>query len=102
MKPVLFLVIGVIAAIAVYLLIALAFSCWKNRYVTAVALRHIRTRSITWVAVALIAVIVLIYLLIISVLEGQKEHFMDKLQSVMAHATVSVGDYAWGIQRPEA
>src|SRR5208283_5655734 len=98
MKPVLFAAMGVVAAIAVYLLSASAFSCWRNRYVTAVALRHLRTRSITWVAVALIAIIVLIYLLIISVLEGQKEHFMDKLQSVLAHATVSVGEYAWGIQ----
>ena len=71
-------------------------------YVLSIALRHLRTRSITWVAMTLIAIIVLLYLLIISVLEGSKAHFMDKLQSILAHTTVSVGELAWGIQRPEA
>lgn len=70
-------------------------------YVFSVAFRHLRTRSISWVAVCLIGVVVLLYLLIISVLEGFKEHYMDKLQSVMAHSTVSVGDLAWGIQKPK-
>jgi len=70
-------------------------------YVFSVALRHLRTRSITWVAGALIALVVTLYLLIISVLEGSKEHWMDKLQSIMAHASVSVGELAGGIQRPE-
>lgn len=70
-------------------------------YALTVALRHLRTRSISWVAVALIASIVLMYLLIISVLEGSKQHWMDKLQSILAHTTVNVGDYAGGIERPE-
>lgn len=71
-------------------------------YVFTVALRHLRSRSITWVASALIALVVTLYLMIISVLEGSKEHWMDKLQSIMAHASVSVGELAGGIQRPEA
>jgi lipoprotein-releasing system permease protein len=71
-------------------------------YVFTVALRHLRSRSITWVASALIALVVTLYLLIISVLEGSKEHWMDKLQSIMAHASISVGELAGGIQKPEA
>jgi len=70
-------------------------------YVWTIALRYMRTRSITWVATALIAVNVVLYLLIISVLEGFKEHYMDKLQSIHAHITVDVGCLAWGIQKPE-
>jgi ABC-type lipoprotein release transport system permease subunit len=70
-------------------------------YVISVAARHLRTRSISWVAVALIAIIVTLYLLIISVLEGSKAHWMDKLQSIMAHATVGVADLAGGIEYPE-
>jgi len=70
-------------------------------YVLTIALRHLRARSITWVATALIAVSVWLYLLVISVLEGFKEHYMDKLQSIHAHITVSVGEFAWGIQKPE-
>lgn len=69
-------------------------------YVLTIAWRHLRTRSITWVATALIALTVLLYLLIISVLEGFKEHYMDKLQSIQAHITVSVGQLAWGIEKP--
>ncbi|HYG76142.1 MAG TPA: FtsX-like permease family protein [Planctomycetota bacterium] len=70
-------------------------------YILSVALRHLRSRSITWVASAMIAVVVVLYLLIISVLEGSKQHWMDKLQSIMAHATIGVGELAWGIQKPE-
>jgi lipoprotein-releasing system permease protein len=70
-------------------------------YVISVAARHLKTRSISWIAVALIAVIVLLYLLIISVLEGFKSHYMDKLQSVLAHVSVNVGQMAGGIEKPE-
>ncbi|HYF52179.1 MAG TPA: FtsX-like permease family protein [Planctomycetota bacterium] len=70
-------------------------------YVYSVAWRHLKTRSISWVAILLIAAVVCLYLLIISVLEGFKAHYMDKLQGVLAHSTISVGDLAWGIQRPE-
>jgi len=45
---------------------------WILMYVISIAARHLKTRSISWVAVVLIAVIVLLYLLIISVLEGFK------------------------------
>jgi lipoprotein-releasing system permease protein len=92
------LLIGVLAA---WLLCVSIAACWRNKYVTVVALRHLRLRAISWIAVALVSMIVLLYLLIISVLEGVKEHYMDKLQSIMAHTTVSVGDLAWGIQRPK-
>src|SRR5207253_3062690 len=71
-------------------------------YVISIAARHLKTRSITWIAVALIATIVLLYLLIISVLEGFKMHYMDKLQSILAHATITVGQTADGIAKPEA
>src|SRR5690349_8530508 len=70
-------------------------------YVLTVAWRHLRTRSISWVAIALISVVVLLYLLVISVLEGMKDHYMDKLQGVMAHATISIADLSWGIQKPK-
>ncbi|MFH0937766.1 MAG: hypothetical protein V1899_00545 [Planctomycetota bacterium] len=90
-----------IAVFALYLFTQSLISCWRSKLVTSVALRHLRVRGISWVAVSLIAIIVLLYLLIISVMEGIKEHYMDKLQSVMAHATISVGDLAWGIQRPK-
>ena len=72
-----------------------------DMYVLTVAARHIRKRSIAWVAMALIAVIVLIYLLILSVLEGMKDHYMETLQSILAHTTINVDDLASGIQRPE-
>jgi lipoprotein-releasing system permease protein len=71
-------------------------------YIWSVATRYLRARSITWVATLLIAINVLMYLLIISVLEGFKAHYMDKLQSVLAHTTVGVGNLADGIEKPEA
>lgn len=70
-------------------------------YILTIALRHLRTRSVCWVAMLLIAIYVVVYLLIISVLEGFKEHYMDKLQSIHAHITVSVGSLSYGIERPE-
>jgi len=70
-------------------------------YILTVALRHLLTRSICWVALVLIAVNVVLYLLIISVLEGFKEHYMDKLQSIHAHIGVSVGSLSYGIEQPE-
>ncbi|MCY3020748.1 MAG: FtsX-like permease family protein [Planctomycetota bacterium] len=70
-------------------------------YILSVALRYMRSRSITWVAMLLIAANVVLYLLIISVLEGFKEHYMNKLQSIHAHITVDVGCLSWGIQKPE-
>jgi ABC-type lipoprotein release transport system permease subunit len=66
-----------------------------------VAARHLRSRSISWVASALIALVMTCYLLVISVMEGQKEYWMDKLQNINAHMTVGVGELAWGIQYPE-
>ncbi|HEY3325031.1 MAG TPA: FtsX-like permease family protein [Planctomycetota bacterium] len=71
-------------------------------YALVLAMRHLRSRSITWVATAMIGAVVVLYLLIISVLEGQKQFWMDKLQNIMAHTTVGVGELAWGIQKPEA
>jgi lipoprotein-releasing system permease protein len=53
------------------------------------------------VASALIGAVVVIYLLVISVMEGQKVYWMDKLQNILAHQTVGVGELAWGIQKPE-
>ena len=71
-------------------------------YVISVAARHMKSRSITWVAIAMIALVVVMYLLVISVVEGFKANYMDKLQSILAHATVSVGQLTGGIERPEA
>ena len=70
-------------------------------YVVSIAARHMKTRSISWVAVSMIALVVVMYLLIISVVEGFKAHYMDKLQSILAHATVSVGQLTGGIEHPE-
>jgi len=55
----------------------------------------------TWVAVAIIAIIVVLYLLIISVLEGFKAHYMDNLQSILAHTTARVGNVSSGMVYPE-
>lgn len=88
-------------AFTAILFVSTVWACLKHRIVTSVAMRYITRRAITWVAALLIAFNVLLYLLCISVLEGFKEHYMDKLQSIMAHATVDVGNLAWGIQKPE-
>jgi lipoprotein-releasing system permease protein len=70
-------------------------------YILTVALRHLRTRPMSWVTAAIIVIIVILYLLIISVLEGFKTHYMDKLQSIQAHFTVRVGNIPWGVVAPE-
>lgn len=70
-------------------------------YVFAVATRYLRSRPMSWVASVIIVLIVVIYLLIISVMEGFKKHYMVKLRSIMAHMTVRVGNVPWGIVRPE-
>lgn len=57
-------------------------------------------RPISYVVIALVAFIVTIYLVVISVVEGMKEHYMNKIQSVLAHITVDVGNMAWGIENP--
>lgn len=105
MKP-LVIILWILAftglAFTAILLISTIWACLKDRIVATVAVRYITRRAITWVAALLIAFNVLLYLLSISVLEGFKEHYMDKLQSIMAHATIDVGNLAWGIQKPEA
>jgi lipoprotein-releasing system permease protein len=70
-------------------------------YVLAMAFRLLRTRTMSYVAVAIIAAIVFLYLLIIAVLEGFKAHYMDKIQAVQAHMTVRIGHIGDGITRPE-
>lgn len=57
-------------------------------------------RPISLVVILLVAFIVAMYLVVISVVEGMKEHYMSKIQSVLAHMTVDVGNMAWGIERP--
>ena len=84
-----------------WLLVITLDSAIKHKFVSTVALRHLWTRGISYVAILLITCLVVMYLLVISVLEGFKEHYMDKLQSIMAHQTVGVGNLAWGIQYPE-
>src|SRR4051794_3261220 len=60
-----------------------------------------RTRAISYVAVLLVMCVVAMYMIVISVLEGFKNHYMDKIQSVMAHVTTDVGNLSWGIEQPE-
>ena len=59
-------------------------------------------RPISFVVIVLVAFIVAMYLVVISVMEGFKNHYMDKIQSVLAHVTVDVGQFAWGIEHPDA
>lgn len=70
-------------------------------YVLTMAFRLLRTRAMSYVAVAIIAAIVFLYLLIIAVLEGFKAHYMDKIQAVQAHMTVRIGHIGNGIVSPE-
>ncbi len=71
-------------------------------YVFSIALRHLRSRPMSWVAAAIMVLIVVIYLLVISVMEGFKTHYMEKLRSVRSHITVQVGNIPWGIIHPES
>lgn len=70
-------------------------------YVLTVALRYLRTRPMAWVSGLIMAVIVVLYLLVISVMEGFTEHDMKMLRSMESHITVRVGQISWGIMRPE-
>lgn len=70
-------------------------------YILTVALRYLRTRPMAWVSGLIMAAIVVMYLLVISVLEGFKEHNMKMLRSMESHITVRVGQISWGILRPE-
>ena len=70
-------------------------------YVFTIAWRYMRKRPICLVTILIAALVVWIYLLVISVLEGFKSHYMEKIQSVMAHVTIDVGNYAWGIEKPQ-
>lgn len=70
-------------------------------YVFTVALRYLRTRPMAWVSGLIMAVIVVLYLMVISVMEGFKEHNMKVLRSLDSHITVRVGQISWGIMRPE-
>lgn len=70
-------------------------------YVIPVAFRFLRKRPISWMAAAITMLIVILYLLIISVMEGFKALHMDSLQSVQAHMTVQAGSIARGMWHPE-
>ncbi len=70
-------------------------------YIYSVAARYMLKRPISYVAMLLVMLVVSIYLLVISVLEGFKDHYMVKIQSIMAHVTVDVGNFAWGIEQPD-
>ena len=70
-------------------------------YTFTVAWRYLRRRAISYVAVVLVMTVVIMYMVNISVLEGFKHHYMDKIQSIMSHITVDVGKLAWGIERPD-
>ncbi len=70
-------------------------------YIYSIAARYLFRRAVSYVAILLVAIIVMLYLMVISVLEGQKDNFMDKIQNIEAHITVDIGNYAGGIARPE-
>ncbi|MEI6231999.1 MAG: FtsX-like permease family protein [Planctomycetota bacterium] len=69
-------------------------------YTYTIAARYLFKRPISYVAILLVAFIVWMYLMVISVLEGFKDHYMDKIQNINAHVTVDVGNYASGIAHP--
>lgn len=70
-------------------------------YVFSVATRYLLRRPMSYVATAIIVLIVVLYLLIISVMEGFKGHYMTKLQSIFAHMTVRIANDPGGIVYPE-
>src|SRR5882724_761603 len=69
-------------------------------YTFTVASRFIFRRPISYVAILLVTFVVIMYMVVISVLEGFKNHYMDKIQSIMSHVTVDVGKLAWSIEKP--
>jgi ABC-type lipoprotein release transport system permease subunit len=70
-------------------------------YTYSIAARYMLKRPISYVAILLVAFVVMMYLMVISVLEGFKDNFMDKIQNIEAHVTIDIGKYAGGIAHPE-
>lgn len=70
-------------------------------YIFTVASRYLLKRPMSYVAALIIVLIVVLYLLIISVMEGFKDRYMQELQSIQAHMTVRIGNDPGGIVYPE-
>jgi len=64
-------------------------------------MRYMFRRKISYVAILLVMCVVAMYMIVVSVQEGFKDHYMDKIQSILSHMTVDVGNYANGIDKPE-
>ena len=94
------LVLLLLAAVALCVLVSLR-EAFRSASVSTVALRYLRTRPMSWIATGIIVLIVVLYLLIISVMEGFKAHYMTQLQSIHAHLTVRMGNEPDGILEPE-
>ncbi|MCX7804307.1 MAG: FtsX-like permease family protein [Planctomycetota bacterium] len=69
-------------------------------YAIALALRHLRSRAISWLTILVVALIVATYMVIISVMEGFTEHWMGKLRALASHMEATVGGYRDGIADP--
>ena len=70
-------------------------------YTYSIAARYMLKRPISYVAILLVAFVVTMYLLVISVLEGFKDQFMDKIQNIEAHMTIDIGRHVGGIAHPK-
>lgn len=70
-------------------------------YILTVALRHLLSRPVCWVAAACVAAVATLYLLVVSVTEGFTEHWMDALRSVSSDMTVRYGHIPDAFYRPE-
>lgn len=70
-------------------------------YIITVATRYLLRRPMSYVATAIVVLIVVLYLLIISVMEGFKVQYMSQIQSIYAHMNVRVGNDPGGILYPE-
>ena len=89
------------AAVASLVLLFLLRETLRAQFVLTAAARYLTKRPMSWVAMAIIMLIVVLYLLIMSVVEGFKAHYMEQVQSIHAHITVRMRNDPGGIVYPE-
>lgn len=91
----------VVAAVGAVVMVFLLRESLRTQFVTTTAARYLIKRPMSWVAMAIITLIVVLYLLIMAVVEGFKAHYMEQVQSIHAHITVRMRNDPGGIIYPE-
>lgn len=91
-----YFIVGVFMIWSVFLILILLSIIWLlwcsggKVFTFFISLRYIRQRAITWFSILGVALGVMVLIIVLSVMDGFRLEFMQRLQGILSHITVTV------------